>query len=178
MHTRSSVILYKTAVSGLLLAVALLLPFVTGQIPTIGNMLLPMHIPVLLCGFICGAPYGAAVGLLAPLMRSLIFGMPILFPTAVTMAFELCAYGLVAGLLYSLLPKRSGYTYLALIISMLVGRGVWGLASLAVYSLMGSVFPLSMFISDAFSKAIPGIIIQLILIPILVKLSHKIIKFK
>ena len=49
-------------------------------------MLLPMHLPTLLCGFLCGGPWGAAVGFLAPLMRSAILGMPPPFPTAVAMA--------------------------------------------------------------------------------------------
>ncbi len=178
MTTKSSLVLYKTTTSGLLLAIAMLLPFLTGQIPTFGNMLLPMHIPVILCGFVCGAPYGAAVGFLAPLMRSFIFGAPLLFPSAVTMAFELCAYGLVSGILYSVFPKKIGYTYLSLVIAMIAGRGVLGIASVVVYRLMGSVFSASMFLGSALTNAIPGIVIQLVFIPILVKLSHQIIKFK
>lgn len=178
MTTKSSLVLYKTTTSGLLLAIAMLLPFLTGQIPTFGNMLLPMHIPVILCGFVCGAPYGAAVGFLAPLMRSFIFGAPLLFPSAVTMAFELCTYGLVSGILYSAFPKKIGYTYLSLIIAMIAGRGVLGIASVVVYQIMGSAFSVSMFIGGAFTNALPGIVLQLVFIPILVKLSHQIIKFK
>ena len=66
----------KIVLSGMFLAIGFVLPFLTGQIQQIGKMLLPMHIPVLLCGLICGAKYGLSVGLLLPLSRSLIFGMP------------------------------------------------------------------------------------------------------
>lgn len=48
--------------SALLLAIGLVLPFLTGQIPEIGSALLPMHIPVLICGFICGWQWGADRG--------------------------------------------------------------------------------------------------------------------
>ena len=83
--------------SAMFLAVGMLLPFLTGQIPQIGNMMLPMHIPVLLCGVICGWQYGAALGFILPFIRYMVFGMPVLFPTGVAMAFEMMTYGLVAG---------------------------------------------------------------------------------
>ena len=88
--------------AAMFLAIGLVLPLFTGQIPQVGNMLLPMHIPVFLCGLICGWQYGAAVGFIVPLLRSAIFGMPVFFPSATAMAFELMTYGLVAGLLYAL----------------------------------------------------------------------------
>lgn len=98
--------LKNLTLAALFLALGLVLPFFTGQIPQIGSMLLPMHIPVFLCGLICGWQYGAAVGFIVPLMRSVLFGMPPLFPTATAMAFELLTYGLVVGLLYSRPPWR------------------------------------------------------------------------
>ncbi len=85
--------LKKLVLSGVFLALALLLPFVTGQIPQIGAALAPMHIPVLLCGFVCGWPFGLVVGFVAPLLRFMLFGMPPIFPTGIAMAFELAAYG-------------------------------------------------------------------------------------
>ena len=97
--------------SALLLALALVLPFLTGQIPQIGSALSPMHIPVLLCGFVCGAPWGMAVGLIAPIMRSLLFQMPPMWPTAFAMAFELAAYGFATGLLYKLLPVHKNHSF-------------------------------------------------------------------
>jgi hypothetical protein len=96
----------KLTLSALFLALGLVLPLITGQIPQIGKMLLPMHIPVLLCGMVCGWPYGLAVGAVMPLLRGLLFGMPVLYPTGIGMAFELAAYGAVIGLLYAKLNKR------------------------------------------------------------------------
>ena len=89
--------LRKLTYSAACLALALVLPFVTGNIPDIGNMLCPMHIPVLLCGFLCGGFWGTAVGAVAPILRSLIFGRPYLYPAALAMMFELAIYGLLAG---------------------------------------------------------------------------------
>ena len=79
--------------AGFFLAVGIVLPFFTMQIPSIGNMLLPMHIPVLICGFVCGWPLGLIVGFILPLLRSMLFTMPPMYPTALAMAFELAAYG-------------------------------------------------------------------------------------
>lgn len=160
--------------SGVFLALGLLLPLLTGQIPTIGSMLLPMHIPVLLCGFLCGWPYGLAVGLVTPLLRSALFGMPPLMPTAIAMAFELAAYGAVAGLLMDRLPRRISSVFIALVVSMLVGRAVWGLVSWALYAMMGSAFSWQLFFAGAFARAVPGIIAQLILIPAIVAALWKV----
>ena len=91
----------KLVVSALMLSMALVLPFFTGQIPEIGNMLLPMHLPVLLAGFIVGGPSAMMVGAIAPILRSIIWGMPPMFPKAIGMAFELAAYGFVSGIIYS-----------------------------------------------------------------------------
>ena len=155
----------KLTYSGVCLALCLVLPFLTGQIPQIGSKLLPMHIPVLLCGFLCGPVWGLAVGAIAPILRSLLFGMPPLFPTATAMAFELAAYGLLAGLFYKLLPKKTPYLYVALILTMLGGRLVWGLAMTVLMSVAGKGFTLAAFWAGAFANAWPGIVLQLVLIP-------------
>ena len=154
--------------SGLFLALGIILPFFTGQIPEIGGMLLPMHIPVLLCGFVCGPQSGLIVGFITPLLRSLIFGMPPLLPKALTMAFELAVYGWMSGSLYRKLPKNAVAIYLSLIISMVAGRVVWGLVSVPIYGMSGTVFSLQLFWAGAFLEAIPGIILQLILIPLII----------
>ena len=118
----------KMVLAAMFLALAYVMPFLTGQIPEIGSMLCPMHIPVLLCGFICGWPWGLVVGFTAPLLRSMILTMPPLFPTAVCMAFELAAYGAIAGILYKVLPKKKITIYASLLIAMIAGRLVqrWG----------------------------------------------------
>ena len=155
----------KLVYSAICLALALVLPFLTGQIPEIGKMLCPMHIPVLLCGFLCGWPWGLAVGFIAPLLRSVTLGMPPLFPTATAMAFELAAYGALTGLLYAKLPKKPVYVYVALILSMLAGRAVWGLVTFALMGFSTTAFPFSAFVAGAFTNAIPGIILHIVLIP-------------
>ena len=158
----------KLTYAALYLAIALVLPFVTGQIPEIGAMLCPMHIPALLCGFMCGWPWGLAVGFIAPLLRSVLFGMPVMFPTGVAMAFELAVYGGMAGLLYALLPRSNGTTYAVLVISMIAGRIVWGVARVILAGLSGSSFTWALFLAGAVTNAIPGIILHLALIPVLV----------
>ena len=164
----------KTLVlAALFLALALVLPFLTGQIPEIGNMLCPMHIPALLCGFFCGWPWGLAVGLIAPVLRSITFGMPSMFPTAVCMSFELATYGAVSGLLYGKLPRKKSSIYVALLSAMVAGRLVWGLARFLCTGLDVSAFGLSAFWSGAVATAIPGIIVQILLIPVLVMALEK-----
>ena len=155
--------------AALCLALALVLPFLTGQIPQIGSALCPMHIPVLLCGFLCGWPWGLAVGCMAPLLRSVLFGMPPMIPGAIAMAFELATYGAVAGFLYRKLPKTIPGIYASLLAAMICGRVVWGIARLILAGVQGNGFTFAMFLSGAITTAIPGIIVQLILIPVIVK---------
>lgn len=155
----------KIVLSALFIAIGIILPFFTGQIPQIGSMLCPMHIPVLLCGFICGWQYGLAVGFVTPLLRSAMFGMPPIMPTAVGMAFELAVYGVVTALLYRKLPKKNLYLYVSLIGAMLAGRAVWGLVSIVLYGIVGKGFSFQIFLSGAFINALPGIILQIVLIP-------------
>ena len=163
----------KMTYSALFLAIALVLPLLTAQIPEIGKSLCPMHIPVLLCGFLCGWPWGLAVGFIAPLLRSVIFGMPVMFPGAVAMAFELAVYGCVSGLLYKLLPKTKVNIYVTLIIAMIAGRVVWGIVRLILAGLSGNAFTWAMFISGAITTAIPGMILHIVLIPILVMVLER-----
>lgn len=158
----------KMVLGAMFLALALVLPFLTGQIPQIGSALCPMHIPVLLCGFFCGPAYGAVVGFITPLLRFALFGMPPILPNGIAMSFELLGYGLVSGLMYKLLPKKNIYVYVSLIGAMIVGRIVWGAAKVTLYGLGEYEFGWEAFMSGAFLTAIPGIIVQLVLIPIIV----------
>lgn len=146
-------------------AVGLFLPFLIGQIPEIGSRLSPMHIPILLCGFMCGWQYGLIAGFITPILRSLLFGMPPMIPMAVSMAFELAAYGLLTGILYRALPKKPAFVYVTLIVSMLLGRVVWGVASMIIYGATGGAFTFAAFIAGGFTKAIPGIILHIAIIP-------------
>jgi len=157
----------KLTCSALFVALALVLPFLTGQIPEIGNMLCPMHIPVLLCGFICGWPWGLAVGFISPLLRCAIFGMPLILP-ALAMAFEMAVYGMVCGLLYHILPKKKWSIYASLLCAMVLGRVAWGCVQMVITGLRQTEFSMAMFLSGAVLSAIPGIILQILLIPLIV----------
>lgn len=165
--------LVNLAFAAMFLALAYVMPFLTGQVPKIGSMLCPMHIPVIVCGFVCGAPWGLIVGFVAPLLRSLTLGMPALFPTAVAMAFELAAYGLLSGILYRVFPKKKACIYATLIISMVAGRLVWGAVQFACIGFDSSKFGLTAFWAGAVTNALPGIILQIILIPVVVMLLEK-----
>lgn len=157
----------KLTYSAIFVAMAFVLPYVTGNIPEIGRLLCPMHIPVLLCGFICGWQWGLAVGFISPVLRSLTLNAPTPFyPNAVSMAFELAAYGLIAGMLYRLLPKKLPFIYVDLVISMIAGRLVWGAVRAVMAGLdANSPFGLTMFWTGGFVNAVPGIVLQLVLIP-------------
>lgn len=158
----------KLAVTAMLFAVGMVLPFFIGQIPAIGKMLLPMHIPVLLCGFIVGWQYGALIGFLLPIVRGLVFGMPPLYPNAVAMAFEMAAYGFVSGYLYSHARWQcTKMLYISLVTAMLAGRIVWAFAEVILLGIGGNTFTWKMFAAGAFLNAIPGIIVQLTLIPLI-----------
>lgn len=155
----------KITFSALFLSIGLILPFFTGQIPEIGQMLLPMHIPVLICGIVCGGPCGLIVGLILPLLRSVLFGMPNLMPSAIAMAFELATYGFVAGVLYQTGKQTKMKLYMSLIGAMISGRIIWGLASMLLYRVLGMDFTWQVFVAGAFLNAIPGIIAQFVFIP-------------
>ena len=164
--------------ASLFLALALVLPFLTGQIPQIGAMLTPMHFPVLLCGFLCGWQWGIAVGFAAPLLRSGLFGMPVMYPMAVCMALELATYAAVAGMLYRVFPQKRRFLYVSLIISMIFGRLVWGLARFLCAGLDISTFGLPAFWTGAVAMSVPGILLQLLIVPVLVFVSEKYISGK
>lgn len=152
--------------AAIFLSLGYVLPFLTGQIQQIGNMLCPMHIPVLLCGFICGWKYGLAVGFILPITRSLIFGMPVLYPGAISMAFELATYGFLSGYLFEHARWQCIVSlYRCMIIAMISGRVVWGIAQLILLGVKGTAFTFGAFISSAFLNAVPGIVLQLVLIP-------------
>lgn len=157
----------KITFSAMFLAIGLVLPFLTGQIPQIGAMLSPMHIPVLLCGFACGGPWGMAVGFILPLLRNLLFSMPPM-PGAISMAFEMAAYGAFSGLFYQILPRTKWAIYASQVAAMVLGRLVWGCAQFVVLGINGTQFSLAMFWAGAVANAIPGIILHLALVPVLV----------
>ena len=154
------------------LALCLVLPFLTGQIPQIGSALCPMHLPVLLAGFVCGPWWALVVGAIAPLLRHALFSMPPIL-TALGMTFELAAYGLFSGLLYHKSKKTVKSIYISLAAAMILGRLVWGIATVVIAGVSGGVFTWSAFAAGAVLNAIPGILVQIILIPVIVVALQK-----
>ena len=155
-HSNFKTNVHNLVLAAMFLALALVLPFLTGQIPQIGGMLLPMHLPVFLCGLICGWRYGAVVGFVAPLMRMALFGMPPLV-AAVAMAFELAAYGGIAGFLYN----RSRWQcvvalYRALLAAMVGGRIVWAAVRVVMTGVASVPLTWQIFLTEALVNAIPG----------------------
>lgn len=156
----------KLTLTAMFLAIGMVLPLLTAQIQQIGNMLLPMHIPVFLCALVCGWKFAVPMAFILPLFRSLIFTMPPIYPTALAMAFELATYAFVAGILY----EKSRWQcvralYRCLLAAMIAGRLVWGAVQLILLGIRGNAFTIDAFMAGAFYNAFPGIILQLILIP-------------
>lgn len=175
MNTNNRIL--KLVLAAVCLALCMVLPFLTGQIPEIGSMLCPMHIPVLLCGFLCGPAWAAIVGAVAPFLRFALFGMPPLFPTGAAMCFELAAYGAISGWLYRLLPRRAVNVYVSLIAAMLLGRLVWGAVMLFFSGVTGEAFTFAAFLAGAFTNAVPGMILHILLIPVIVLALEKALPF-
>ena len=156
----------KLTLSAMFLALGMVLPFFTAQVKEIGDSLLPMHLPVMLCGLLCGPWYGMSVGLILPILRGAVFSMPPLYPSGIWMACELATYGLVIGGTYGRLKEpNTGKLYLCLVTAMLSGRIVWGIVKTLVLGLGGKSFSFYAFLTGGFLDAFPGIVLQLILIP-------------
>lgn len=154
---------YQVILTAMLVALGLIIPYFTGHafgIP--GNVLLPMHLPVFLMGFLCGPQYGAIGGLITPIMSSLLTGMPALFPMMPIMAGELFTYGLVSGLMYRNIKLP---LYPSLLISMICGRITYAIVfSIIVAPGLGAVKAAA----GAVTEGLPGIAIQLVLVPTVV----------
>lgn len=164
----------KLSLAAMFLAIGLVLPFFTGQIQKIGNMLLPMHIPVFLCGFICGWKYGLLVGFITPLLRSMLFGMPVMFPSAISMSFELMTYGFVIGILY----QHSKWhciraLYRCMILAMISGRLMWGVVMIILLGIGNNGFTMQAFLAGTIFNAIPGIVLQLVIVPVIMVVLNK-----
>ena len=166
--------LQKLTVSAMMLALALLLPFLTGQIPSIGKMLSPMHLPVLLCGLLCGPILGLAVGLVAAPLRFVLFGAPQM-PMVLYMTAELAAYGLLSGIFIRIFPKRKLSLYTSLILSMIGGRIAYAFIFIAI-NLSNAKTAEALFlpvISATVLMAWPGMLLQILLIPTLLIILGK-----
>ncbi|MBO5312804.1 MAG: ECF transporter S component [Clostridia bacterium] len=167
----------KLILSALFLSIGVVLPLATGQIKEIGDSLLPMHLPVMLCGLVCGYGYGGAVGFILPFLRALTFGMPPAYPNAVWMAMELCTYGFVIGFLYGKAVKKNmPCLLLSLSVSMIAGRIVWGVSKAVLLGIGGSSLTVHAFVMGGFIDAFPGIVLQFILIPTVMSIAQRLRK--
>ncbi len=161
--------------AALFLALGAVLPSLTGAIKELGDSLLPLHLVVMLCGVICGWQYAAPVGLVLPFLRAAFFGMPPLYPNAVWMSLELITYGFVIGFLFSLRQKYSRvYLLICLVCSMLAGRVVWGIAKAILLGVADKPFGFEAFLVGGFADAVPGLILQFILVPLIAELVYRI----
>ncbi len=146
-------------------AMCVVLPIAFHAVPNAGSVLLPMHIPVLLCGLLCGWPYGLLCGLMGPFISSFT-GMP---PLSVLpgMMVECATYGFVTGLgmRYIRTGKTTADLYISMIAAMALGRTVAGLAKALIFTPGISPFA---WVTTSLVTGIPGIIIQLIVMPALV----------
>ncbi|MBR5295968.1 MAG: ECF transporter S component [Clostridia bacterium] len=156
------------------LAMCMVLPLLTGNIPEIGQQFAPMHFPVFLCGFIAGPFWGAVVGFVAPFLRYFIFSVPVIYPQGVRMAAELLVYGMAAGLFYRYLPKKPIGIYVSLLCAQFFGRLAWGAAQylISVFD-KSNEFYLEMVVAQTITSSLYGILIQLLLIPPIVFAMQK-----
>ena len=163
----------KMTLSAMFLAMAVVFAMVSNNIPEIGNMLCPMHIPVIICGFLLGWKYAFFVGFLAPYLKFVLTGMPVLYPNCIAMSFELATYGLLSGLLFKLFNRlftnKFVSSYSTLIPTMLIGRVVWGLATFILLLFDSSkTITFVQYLKSAFVYSLPGILLQLCFIPVIV----------
>lgn len=156
----------KLTLSAICLALCVLLPLLFHAVPNGGSIFLPMHIPALICGLMCGGVYGGLCGLLGPLLSSLITSMPPL-AYAPSMMVECAVYGLACGILmkYVKTGKNALDLYISLVSSMLLGRVVAGFAKALIFTPGISPF---IWVGESLITGIPGVAIQLVLIPLLI----------
>ena len=164
--------LHKLILTAFFIAIAVLLPSVFHLFPGSGAIFLPMHIPVFLCGFICNPYYGAVCGIVSPVLSHLLTGMPAAAALP-GMIFELTAYGALSGLFFRFFKKFRLIIriYASLLPTMLCGRVIYGLLNGFIF--LSGKYTLSIWVAAAFVTALPGIVIQLSLIPSILLLLKK-----
>lgn len=166
---------YTLTVTAVLIAVGLVLPFVTGQIPAIAKIISPMHIPAYICGLTCGVIPGIAMGVITPLLRCVLFGMPAL-PSAIPMCFELSVYAAICGFAYPRLRAVGSHLWAmlgAMAAAMVLGRIVGGAAKALVMGVTGNGYSFGIFFTAYFVNSAPGALIHLVLVPAVVAALEK-----
>ena len=157
----------KMVITALFIAIGIVLPIAFHTIPNAGRIFLPMHIPILLCGILIGLPYGLICGIITPILSSIFTGMP---PAAIlpAMTLELAVYGTVSSLLMHYVPVKNMYAkiYTSLIGAMLIGRVFFGIVNALIFA--AGDYSVQIWLTGAFITALPGIIIQIVIIPVIV----------
>ena len=153
----------QAAHSALYLAMAIILPIAFHQFGIAGRIFLPMHIPILICGFTVGPTAGIIVGLIAPILSHLLTGMPPLYAVPL-MSMELPLYGLVAGITYRNLKLN---IYVSLILAMIFGRLAFALGLFVLGMFMELPYGPAQFFATggAVVSGLPGILLQIVIIP-------------
>jgi len=171
MHGNRKMVM-NMVLAALFVTLGMVLPLAFHSVPNSGRIFLPMHIPILLCGILCGFPYGLACGMLTPLLSSLFTGMP---PAAMlpSMLCELAAYGTASSLLIRCVRMKNVYVriYVALIGAMVSGRIFYGILNALVFN-AGS-YSIQIWLTAAFVTALPGVLIQILVIPVIVVILQK-----
>ncbi len=165
----------RMVMSGLMLALGIVLPFISSHgwgLP-LGQIFLPMHIPVLLSGFFSGPLTGGITGFILPYLNSAVSGMPVMFPNAVVMSFELLGYGLSSGLIHKLCKHKNTLLalYISLIPSLILGRALYALTAYILFASIPGMKYMSVIYASV--KGIPGILIQITLVPPIVRAVSK-----
>lgn len=157
----------KSIITAACIALCIVLPMAFHAIPNAANIYCPMHVPALLCGLICGWPLGLLCGIAGPVLSSIFTGMP---PMAYlpSMIVELAAYGFFSGLVMTFLHTGRLYAdlYISLVSALLAGRILAGIAKALIFS--AGKYSLAAWTASYFITSLPGLIIQLALIPSIV----------
>lgn len=157
----------KLVYTAVFLALGILFPMLFHLLGLPGQVLLPMHVPIFLGALTLGPISGFIVGILTPILSSLLTGMPPMIPMVPIMVFELAAYGFFAGFLYEKYPKN---VFIPLITAMIIGRIVAGITAWSVFNIFNmDEINILTYISSSFVKGLPGIIMSLVLVPLLYK---------
>ena len=172
--SKKNIMIRRITCCAVLIALGIVLPFLTGQIPEVGSALSPLHIPALLAGFVVGPVWGAIASFIIPILRSALFTMPPMFPMACTMAFEMAVYAAVGGILSRAFPKKIIWVYVAQIAAMLAGRIVYGIVfALFTVNNPDISYTFTAFILGCFAEAVPGIVLHLLIVPPIVTALRK-----
>ena len=154
----------KLVLTAVCAALCIVVPMAFHSIPNAGQVFLPMHIPVLLCGMLCGWPYGLACGLIGPALSSLLTGMPL--PAVLPgMMVECAVYGCASGVLAHFVRTGNRYAdlYICLIPSMLLGRVISGIVKAWILT---PGLSLTAWATASFVTGLPGIVLQLVVLPL------------